>query len=371
MSDTLVVHVHFGSDFIQIRANGAVEKVPVEAAARTAVITTAQTTIKEYYLSKSSGSFFDQGRLIALGRSLFDFLDTTSVVTRILDDAERKGCKTLVFEYSGADDLRELPWELLAAEAYLAEAVNPLYSPVRLLWADERAHTRNPSPPAPRDLSVLLLAASPEGVEPVLSYEDEETRIERSVAQKRLELVTEESGSLLGLRERLHSRVDGAWDVVHITCHGTLHPKPSLILEDEEGGPDVVDAQRFATDGLAGRVPRLCFVSACHSAESEPTGGLPSLAQVLTRAGVDHVIGWASTVFDTAATDFATRLYEELSSAAPVERAIALARFRSYSESIANLRRLVSRPGLFAAIRRKPAGDGRCRPPAPRRAARS
>ena len=70
-------------------------------------------------------------------------------------------------------------------------------------------------PPANRYLRILFLASSPEDVEPVLSYEEEERRILEAARSQPIGLVTEETGSLDGIQQTLSSFPGGAFDVLH------------------------------------------------------------------------------------------------------------------------------------------------------------
>ena len=113
-------------------------------------------------------------------------------------------------------------------------------------------------------------------------------------------------------------------EVIQISCHGTLHPRPGLLLEDDVGDADFVEAQRLYTK-LAARHPRLLFLSACETAQADPV--LPSLARSLVGAGASAVLGWAAPVLDLEATLFASCFYQRLTAGEDLAHALAYARF--------------------------------------------
>ncbi len=83
---------------------------------------------------------------------------------------------------------------------------------------------------ANRPLHLLLMATSPEGVEPVLSYEQEEANIVQATENQPLLLVVEESGSVTELENLIKFYPDGYFDVFHLTGHGLIY------TEAEYGG---------------------------------------------------------------------------------------------------------------------------------------
>lgn len=118
-------------------------------------------------------------------------------------------------------------------------------------------------------------------------------------------------------------------DVVHLSCHGTLQPQPSLLLEDDLGDLDRVTTAQLVSK-LAGRKVRALFLSACQTAQADPVTS--SLARSLVRAGAPAVFGWAESVMDRQATRFTARLYDRLSKGEPLETAFAWARYELVQE---------------------------------------
>jgi tetratricopeptide (TPR) repeat protein len=227
-----------------------------------------------------------------------------------------------------ASNLRHLPWELLFNSGFLCQQSSCLFTPVYRVGLEERSRLREPPAPSKperqnRPLRVLFMASSPENVEPVLDFENEEAIILENTRKQRIELVVEESGCLEQLSQRIADDPAGVFDVVHITGHAHQTPEgPRFILEDEKGFRHDADAREIA-DAFRGRYPRLLFLSGCETAKA---GALPSLAEELVRAGCPAVLGWALPVGDVHASVTGAVLYESLAIGDPLDRAVAAAR---------------------------------------------
>ncbi|MCP4660266.1 MAG: CHAT domain-containing protein, partial [bacterium] len=112
------------------------------------------------------------------------------------------------------------PWELLADDrGHLAARLEVVYCPCRRFGS-----AGDPRPPSQYRLAAMFMAAAPEGSK-VLSFEAEETAILEATGSIGMDLTVEESGHLPRLVENM-ARVDGAVDVLHISCHGTSSPEP-------------------------------------------------------------------------------------------------------------------------------------------------
>jgi len=181
-------------------------------------------------------------------------------------------------------------------------------------------------PPAPSDyrLSMVFMAAAPRGRDD-LNYEAEEAAILAATGSIGLDLTVEESGALRLLGDCVANETrESPLDVLHLSCHGTLDPEPSLLLEDEEGEPQFVHADQLAGE-LGGNVPRLLFLSACETAS--PDQVLGSMAFRMIARGTPAVLGWGAPVRDSEATRFAAELAQRLARHEPLEEAAARARY--------------------------------------------
>ncbi|MEK6261220.1 MAG: CHAT domain-containing protein [Planctomycetota bacterium] len=212
------------------------------------------------------------------------------------------------------------PWELLAdPSGFWAQRTDRLFCPVRWLPLP-----REPRPAANRPLRLLFMAASPQNVEPVLSFEREEGIILNAVRGGETELVVEESGSLDGLRWRMERARD--FDVVHLTAHAEgASGLPMILLEDEVG--DLFRAtQADLTETLAQRWPRLVFLSGCETGLERVGERVPSLSEGVLRGGASAVLGWALPVNDFQASEASASLYHWLGNGDDLAVSIASAR---------------------------------------------
>jgi tetratricopeptide (TPR) repeat protein len=268
----------------------------------------------------------------ALGETLYELLDGPDrALARRLEAVRRSGATLhLVVRLRAADRKTlarhpALGWHLqLVASAEGPLALAPDVT-IAVQIGDAEIMPRETVPGG--RLQVLFMAYSPRDVAPVLDYEREEEQILDELApfveERRLVLKVAEDGSLDELRRRLMRR---AYDVVHLTGHGTVTDQgPRLVMEDATGDRDDVSAEQLLKTLRAGRaMPRLLVISSCHSAEQR--ADLPSLAAELIQGGVPCVIGWTRPVFDDVATDAAEELYRRLCSGDLATEAVACAR---------------------------------------------
>ena len=250
---------------------------------------------------------FGSAALRDLGEVLFNFLDGDERwFSQAL--ADPRGATVRI---AAGQRLRHLPWELVARDgSYLAVSDSAPLLPVRA--ASTVAVLGAAAPPRNRPLRVLFMASSPEGVEPVLSYEAEEAGILAATADTGAELVVEESGTVEGLRFTAESYGPGYFDVLHVSGHATIDEgQPKFLVENELGGPAWASAEQVAR-AVDGQWPRLLFVSGSLTGGAPDRGTIPSMSESLVRAGAPAVPGWALPVGDASATAFASRLYQDL-----------------------------------------------------------
>jgi CHAT domain len=269
---------------------------------------------------------FGSAALRDLGEMLFNFLDGDE---RWLSQAlaDPRGAAVRI---AAGQRLRHLPWELVARDgSYLAVSESGPLLPVRA--ASQITTLGAVVAPHNRPLRVLFMASSPEGVEPVLSYEAEEAGILAATADTGTELVVEESGTLEGLRFTAESYGPGYFDVLHVSGHATIDQgQPKFLVENELGGPAWAAADQIAR-AMDGQWPRLVFVSGCLTAGASDRGTIPSMSESLVQAGAPAVLGWALPVGDVSASTFASRLYRDLAAGQPLDRAVVMARRELYA----------------------------------------
>lgn len=271
---------------------------------------------------------FGSAQLRDLGERLYTFLDGDERwLSHALTDS-----RGATLRISAEQRLRHLPWELAASGgSYLTVSASAPLLPVRA--AGSIATLGKVIAPHNRPLRVLFMATSPEGVEPVLSYEAEEAEILAATASTGTgtELVVEESGTVEGLRFTAESYGPGYFDVLHLSGHATVHEgQPTFLVENELGRLALATADQLA-QAMAGQWPRLVFVSGCLTGSAPDGGTIPSMSESLVKAGAPVVLGWALPVGDVSATEFAAHLYRALAAGQPLDTAVVAARQQLYA----------------------------------------
>jgi hypothetical protein len=183
---------------------------------------------------EASGTPDPAKALLEIGREMYRWLDGNEGWLARLRAGS--GTAPIVLEVAASVEpteaeraFLEAPWELLADErGHLAQRT-PLFVPVRRLG--KRAE---PVASSAYRLSMVFMAAAPEGGGAALSYEEEETAILRAVGSLGMDVVVEEMGTLEDLAETMAR--EKPVDVLHVSCHGNNKPEPVLGLETETGG---------------------------------------------------------------------------------------------------------------------------------------
>jgi hypothetical protein len=267
---------------------------------------------------------FEREKLILnLGKEIYSWLNQTfeGFLGRLCRDIP---APPLFIEFTvpaqpGEDELLflEVPWEILANESGHLAATRLKYTPVRRFGTPGTLQE-----PSQYRLSMVFMAAAPRS-SVSLNYEAEENAILQAVGQTGIDMSIEESGNLELLSERLFH--EKPVDVLHVSCHGNNQPHPLLQLESQEGEEVKIEADAFAAE-IGRHTPRLLFVSACLT--SEPNKFLNSFSSILIRNGFPAVLGWAGSVSDSEATEFASQLYHFLSKSHSLREALSLSRYR-------------------------------------------
>ncbi len=255
-----------------------------------------------------------------IGKKLYTWLDgderwlaralTTSIAPLLVLHVSIDG--------KNAAPLRYLPWEALHdGTQFLVQRPKPVVA-VRSL-----PQMRQERKPQKRPLFTVFMATSPEGVEPPLDFEKEESAILQATADVPLLLRVEESGNLELLGRRLERYGTDEVDILHLTGHaGMLKDKPIFITESETGERVDADIEAIA-QAFQFRVPPLVFLSGCRTGQSGSDGAIPSMAEALVERGAQAVLGWALPIEDTTATLAAAQLYSHLASGCVLAEALA------------------------------------------------
>ncbi|MCP4945618.1 MAG: AAA family ATPase, partial [Planctomycetaceae bacterium] len=314
----------------------------------------------------------NQSDIHLLGSDIYKWLDQGGALVPWASGPEREFEIRTESAHSNAltDALLATPWEIICWEGEFLAKQTPLFSVARQCGVP-----MIPTAPRHSDLSLMFMAAAPEG-QNELDYEAEEVAIIDVTASKLggaplAHVQVEESGALELLAERL--RLDGPFEVLHLSCHGDIvqsedaqnsAPLPILLFETSTGSTHPVRPDELL-GALERHMPQLVFVSACRTAQrgtgrvapgifSEGRGVIltpnannlteqemrregnsakisspPDLADPFVRqlsVQAPNVLGWDGSVYDLDAALFAQELYSKLSRGETVPRAAALAR---------------------------------------------
>lgn len=280
-----------------------------------------------------------QAALLELGAVLTrGFLDgpPAEALEQAVREAERRSLPVeLGLEVE--DDLADLPWEILRRPGFGGEPGPPLalHPQVRLF----RTLTAPPiaAPGVPGALRILVAVGSPEEQNErgeLLDMERELARILDAVEPTRREsrpahVRVLERGTVAAIREALAAE---PWHVLHISCHA----RPGLlILEDEDGRADRVDADRLFQEALAAsRGNPFIVLAGCATALAQKgSAALPGLARQLLAYGVPGVLAMQAPVSDAYASELCARFYRSLTTAEHPDPLAALSDARRALES--------------------------------------
>lgn len=293
----------------------------------------------------------NKSTLLQLGQAMGAWLDNGA---GWLEQLQWAAETPLIFEFVAPDKSRgearrllNVPWELLADEqGHWAGRASLVFCPVRRLGKS----IKTPDP-SPYKLGAVFMAAAPQGATP-LQFEQEEAAILKATRQIGMDLVVEDSGTLPLLREVVMREKP---EVVHISCHGRLEPQPVLALEDETGALQLVTTEKITSE-LAGHRARLLFLSACQTAMSNDV--VSSLSWSLVQNVATAVLGWAGSVRDHEATEFAHLLYRRLAAGEDLAGAVAHARRELMEPPQSALGQTASHDWHLARLYLGPTGGG-------------
>jgi tetratricopeptide (TPR) repeat protein len=214
----------------------------------------------------------------------------------------------------------DLSWETLT----LPDSMRPLVLEPRVeLYRAVPGLGTTPAMAIQGPLRILVVIGSPDQGErgELLDYEAELRRILDAVdparRAERAYVRILNRGTLSEVRAALAAQ---RFHVLHISCHA----KPgALVLEDDDGGAELVSAAELAEQALpADRGVPLVVLGGCatalsHRSQSKDDGGegeaaLPGLARELLANGVPAVLAMNASVTDPYATLLGAELYREL-----------------------------------------------------------
>jgi hypothetical protein len=265
------------------------------------------------------------------GRRLFEALFQGDVLESFRENlleirGDRETGLRVRLRLSEAPELATVPWEYLydrRLNRFLAlDDETPI---VRYLDLPFPAGPLAVNPP----LRILVMISSPKGVAE-LDVEEEWALLngalgdlirEGAVVLDRLQKAT-----LASLRWRLK---DGNYHVFHFIGHGgmdTSTERGVLVLEDEEGGPDVVEAETIAGILGAEKTLRLAVLNACEGGRASGSDIFAGTAQTLIQQDLPAVVAMQFEITDEAAITLTHDFYKSLAYGDLVDAALTEAR---------------------------------------------
>ncbi|NES24696.1 MAG: CHAT domain-containing protein, partial [Symploca sp. SIO3E6] len=254
------------------------------------------------------------------GQKLYRWLDGKERwLERLLQPYQREG---VVLAIAAAENLAHLPWEMLHDGKGFLVGRLPGIVPVRWV-AGATSKLSVAATPENRALNLLFMATSPLGLKSVLDYEKEEARILEATARQPLALTVEESGCLTELGYLVEDYGKDYFDILHLTGHaGFEEEEPRFLTETETGEAYLATAEDLARE-LQFQLPKLIFLSGCHTGQAGQSGAVPSMAEELLNAGAKAVLSWGNSVLDRDATTATATLYQGLAAGKGVTEAVA------------------------------------------------
>jgi tetratricopeptide (TPR) repeat protein len=245
------------------------------------------------------------------------------IATELAEADRQNAALQIALEVTEDSGLRDLPWEALCLPAHdeplILHSRTQMYHFVPGLGS-------TPAMSIPGPLKILAVIASPEsrGGE-LLDYEAELDRLLEAVdparREERAQVRVLAWGSVAAIRAALN---EDRYHILHICCQAR---DDQLILETEDGRPDPVDAQRFASDVLVPDqgVPLIVLSGSTTPPEPDPEStaerepdpsgaALPGLASGLLARGVPAVLAMGANGDGRAAIRLASSFYRSLAS---------------------------------------------------------
>jgi tetratricopeptide (TPR) repeat protein len=266
-----------------------------------------------------------------------------------LKDAMLPGVRRLLVIASVIPEVLNLPWELIWLPSGAFIGLDSTFSIRRL--PQTRGQLVPPPeldslPPSP--LRIVFMSCAPRD-EAILDYEREEEAILEAIGPVGPSAVLDscDYGTFDELRQHIN---EVRPQIVHLSGHAVVDDEVCYFeFEDESGTANPVPAGDLK-DLLAGSGVQCVFFSGCQTALT-PISVLGGLCQSIVTAGLPLAIGWAASIADDIAIQFARQFYQTLASGQPVDRALTQARQRIHRDQEDDASWTL--PALYAASRQE------------------
>jgi len=226
---------------------------------------------------------------------------------------------------SDVPEILNLPWELIAADSSNFIGLDAKFTVRRLPKRDVLLAAANTQLP-PRPLRILFMACAPRE-QTQLEFEREEDAIIKAIAKAGTNVAFDsgDAGTFEELLERINEFQP---HVVHLTGHGVVKDDGLgyFAFEDERGDMDLRSSVDMREQLFSGSGVQLAFISGCQTGKAPPIAAMGGICQGLVSEEVPMAIGWAASIADDIATQFAARFYKTLAAGQSVDRALTQAR---------------------------------------------
>ena len=285
-------------------------------------------------------------KMAALGAELFGLWLAGS--WEKIEEKVKSGSLRLLVIASDLPDVLNLPWELVHPPAGDFLGLDSKFSIRRFPRAGGQIPTFD-GELRPPPLRLLLAVSSPTDLA-TLDYEREEEYLLKAISGLDVAFDSGDLGSFQDLRDHVEQFQP---HVVHLTGHGAVGKKcpwcgrlggpgekackkcsasladisalGHFAFEDESGKTDMRSSEELGRLMAASGV-QCVFVSGCETGKAPPTEALGGVCQGLVGEEVPLAIGWAASISDDVANQFARSFYRTLSNGQPVDRALVQAR---------------------------------------------
>jgi CHAT domain len=180
-------------------------------------------------------------------------------------------------------------------------------------------------------VKVVVAIASPSGW-PKLKITDERLVVEKALEDNpQLTVACVDHARRSQLPDKLnpahifHFAGHGKFEEVQSATPGANEGKASIVLEDEYGDEDPLDAELLAVQ-LRDAGVRVAVLGACQTAQRDDVGAWSSMSEALLKAELGAVVGMQFPVDDKSALLFAEHFYASLAAGLSIDEAVAAGR---------------------------------------------
>jgi tetratricopeptide (TPR) repeat protein len=235
-----------------------------------------------------------------------------------------KGNQRIIVISSEIAEILNLPWELMCLAGGRFIGLDAKFAVRRFPVSDGKL-AKADKKLLPRPLRVLFMACAPRD-EAQLDFEREEEALLRVMAKAGVAFEYCDYGTFDELRDRINEFEPY---IVHLTGHGVVNEKDGLgyfAFEDEKGNTDLRSSEEMREQLFSGSIVKLAFISGCQTAKAPPIEALGGICQGIVSEEIPLAIGWAASIADNIATQFATSFYDTVAKGQTVDRALTQAR---------------------------------------------